>query len=56
LFKRKDANGDGNLTREEFLNGQPDPREAPRRFVRFDTNKDGLLTREEFIAAGNPPK
>jgi iduronate 2-sulfatase len=56
LFKRRDANGDGNLTREEFLNGQPDPREAPRRFVRFDTNKDGLLTREEFIAAGNPPR
>jgi iduronate 2-sulfatase len=55
LFKRRDANGDGNLTREEFLKGQPDPQAAPRRFIRFDTNKDGILSRDEFIHAGNPP-
>ena len=55
LFKRRDANGDGHLTREEFLKGQPDPQAAPARFVRFDTNKDGILSREEFIQAGNPP-
>jgi iduronate 2-sulfatase len=54
LFKRKDKNEDGTLTREEFLADQPDPTEAPKRFTRFDSNKDGLLSRDEFIRAGNP--
>jgi iduronate 2-sulfatase len=52
LFARRDKDGDGKLTREEFLAGQPDPDEAPKRFVTFDTDKDGILTREEFIRAG----
>jgi iduronate 2-sulfatase len=52
LFAKKDKDGDGKLTREEFLANQPDPDEAPKRFVRFDTDKDGLLTRDEFVAAG----
>jgi len=52
LFERRDQNHDGQLTLEEFLQGQPDPEEAPKRFPRFDLNKDGLLSREEFINAG----
>lgn len=52
LFQRKDTNRDGQLTREEFLAGQPDPAEAPKRFQRFDTNQDGVLSREEFIGMG----
>jgi len=52
LFAKKDVNGDGRLTREEFLAGQPDPAEAPKRFTRFDTDSDGVLTGPEFIAAG----
>jgi iduronate 2-sulfatase len=52
LFARKDKNGDGKLSREEFLAGQPDPEEAPKRFLIFDTDKDGVLTREEFVTAG----
>jgi iduronate 2-sulfatase len=52
LFKRKDTNKDGQLTREEFLAGQPDPNEAPKRFDRFDTNKDGILSRDEFVHEG----
>ncbi len=55
LFERKDANSDGKLTREEFLAGQPDPTEAPKRFERFDVNKDGILGREEFIHMGAVP-
>jgi iduronate 2-sulfatase len=56
LFEQKDKNHDGKLTREEFLAGQPDPAEAPKRFDKFDSNHDGLLTREEFVNLGNAIK
>lgn len=56
LFARKDQNNDGKLTREEFLDGQPDPAEAPKRFRGFDVNNDDELSREEFITSGNPSK
>lgn len=55
MFARRDKDGDGKLTREEFLEGQPDPTEAPKRFPLFDTDKDGFLSREEFINAGKKP-
>jgi iduronate 2-sulfatase len=52
MFARRDKDGDGKLTREEFLIGQPDPDEAPQRFLTFDANKDGSLSREEFVTSG----
>ena len=52
MFAGRDKNNDGKLTREEFLDGQPDPNEAPKRFILFDTDKDGLLSRDEFISGG----
>lgn len=52
LFARCDRDKDGKLTREEFLKDQPDPEEAPKRFLRFDTDKDGLLSEQEFISEG----
>jgi iduronate 2-sulfatase len=52
LFQRKDENGDGKLTGEEFLADQPDPDEAPKRFTRFDTDGNGELSKSEFVAAG----
>jgi len=52
MFAKRDKDGDGRLTREEFLAGQPDPDEAPKRFALFDTDKDGFLTRDEFVNAG----
>lgn len=55
LFKRKDANNDGKLTRAEFLANQPDPDKAPARFIQFDSDKDGVLSREEFIQMGRKP-
>ena len=52
LFDRRDQNHDGRLSLDEFLAGQPDPAEAPKRFPSFDTNKDGFLSREEFVSSG----
>jgi iduronate 2-sulfatase len=56
LFARKDKNGDGKLSREEFLANQPDPEEAAKRFVAFDTDKDGFLSKEEFVTMGGKVK
>jgi iduronate 2-sulfatase len=52
MFARKDKNGDGKLTREEFLADQPDPATAPQRFLNFDADKNGSLSREEFVTQG----
>ncbi|MBI5395950.1 MAG: sulfatase-like hydrolase/transferase [Verrucomicrobia bacterium] len=52
MFAKRDKDGDGKLTREEFLDKQPDPDEAPKRFIQFDANKDGVLSREEFVTGG----
>jgi len=52
MFAKRDKDKDGRLTREEFLTGQPDPDEAPKRFILFDANQDGFLGREEFITGG----
>jgi iduronate 2-sulfatase len=56
MFARRDKNGDGRLSREEFLANQPDPDEAPKRFVAFDTDKDGFLGKDEFITMGGKAK
>jgi iduronate 2-sulfatase len=52
MFAQRDKDGDGRLSREEFLANQPDPDEAPKRFQAFDTDKDGVLSRDEFIGMG----
>ena len=44
-FAAADANGDGEVTREEFLAARA------KRFDGLDTNKDGFLSRDEFVAA-----
>jgi iduronate 2-sulfatase len=52
VFKRRDVNGDGRLTLEEFLDRQPDPDAAPKRFPVFDADKDGFLTEDEYVKGG----
>ncbi len=56
MFAKRDKDRDGKLTREEFLTGQPDPDEAPKRFLLFDADQDGTLSREEFISGGKSKK
>ncbi|RBP43809.1 arylsulfatase A-like enzyme [Roseimicrobium gellanilyticum] len=49
MFNKRDKDKDGKLTKEEFLKDQPDPDEAPKRWIKFDKNNDGMLSREEFV-------
>ncbi len=56
MFAKRDSDGDGRLTRDEFLTGQPDPDEAPQRFLRFDVDQDGFVSREEFTRGGSAKK
>ena len=56
MFRKRDKDGDGKLSREEFLLNQPDPDEAPRRFPVFDANGDGFLSEEEFVKGGKVAK
>jgi hypothetical protein len=46
LFKERDKDGDGILTKEEYLSS------TEERFAQTDTNKDGKLTKEETDAYG----
>jgi iduronate 2-sulfatase len=52
MFRKRDKDNDGRLSREEFLAGQPDPDEAPKRFPRFDKDQDGSLNETEFVTSG----
>ncbi len=56
MFKTRDANNDGKLTREEFSSSLPDKATAAERFNSFDLNKDGFLNQEEFVTMGGTKK
>jgi len=47
LFKKLDANGDGQLTFEEFK-GQREEERARKTFARMDADKNGVLKVDEF--------
>ena len=57
IFQKKDANGDGSLTLEEFKAGMPEKAltRADARFKKLDASGDGKLSLDEF-KAGLPPK
>lgn len=47
-FRRLDADGDGELTKEEFGKGR-EPAEAEKWFQRRDVDGNGRISREEFL-------
>lgn len=49
LFKRADINGDGQVTRAEFLTASQ--RMAEQLFQRLDTNGDGVISEQERAQA-----
>lgn len=52
MFKKKDTNSDGALSKEEFLVGAKDAAKGEEVFKRKDKDSDGKLTKEEFSAHG----
>jgi len=58
-FKKLDTNGDGKISKEEFLaskHAQKDPAKAEAQFKKLDKDGDGFLTLEEFSARGGHKK
>jgi hypothetical protein len=54
IFKKLDTNGDGSISKDEFMAGpraKEDPAKAEERFKMLDKNSDGKITLEEFKAA-----
>jgi Ca2+-binding EF-hand superfamily protein len=57
-FAALDKNGDGKISKEEFMaspSAQKDSGKAESRFKALDTNNDGFLSKEEY-AAGQKKK
>lgn len=52
IFARKDADGDGSLTLEEFKTGLKDKalENAEKRFKKIDTDGNGKVSLDEFKA------
>jgi len=57
-FARKDADGDGQLTVEEFKKGMKDKQleNADKRFKQLDKDGDGKVSMDEFKAGMNRQK
>lgn len=56
MFKKKDANGDGKISKEEYTKGAKDAAKSEAQFATKDKDKDGNLTKEEFMAKGGKKK
>jgi Ca2+-binding EF-hand superfamily protein len=59
VFKRRDANGDGSISEDEFLAAAKEDKQKEtmkKRFGKIDSNGDGKLSLDEFKAGMVPPK
>jgi hypothetical protein len=56
MFKKKDANGDGKISKEEFTKDAKDTAKAEEAFGKKDKDSSGDLSMEEFKAAGKGKK
>lgn len=56
IFKKMDANGDGKVSKEEFMAKQKDKEKAEASFKAKDKDGDGCLTGDEFKAVGKKKK
>jgi Ca2+-binding EF-hand superfamily protein len=59
VFKRRDANGDGSISEDEFLAAAKEDTQKEmmkKRFGKIDTNGDGKLSLDEFKAGMVTPK
>lgn len=53
IFKKKDKDGDGFLSKDEFVNKKAkDPSKAETAFTKKDKDNDGKLSEAEFTAHG----
>ena len=54
MFKKIDSNGDGSISKEEFMAGpgKKDAAKGEQMFTAKDKDKDGKLSKEEFVAQG----
>ncbi|MGB6219484.1 hypothetical protein [Haloferula sp.] len=50
MLKKKDTDGNGTLSLEEFVKGAPDADKATKAFKRKDKDSDGQLTLDELKA------
>lgn len=56
FFKKKDADGDGKISKDEFLKGSKDTAKSETQFAARDKDKDGSISKEEFLKAPKKKK
>ena len=54
-FAAMDTDGDGKISKKEYVASQKDAAKAESRFAQLDSNKDGFLSKDE-LAAGQKKK
>ncbi|MDP1588111.1 MAG: EF-hand domain-containing protein [Prosthecobacter sp.] len=58
MFKRVDKDGNGSVSKEEYMAGpgKKDAAKGAERFGKLDKNADGSLSKEEFAAGATKKK